>query len=111
MKLLNKKKILITGAGGVLGISHAKTFLHHGAELILSEIKGSRLKLIKKEYQKNPSVKIYDHDVDENPNFGTDLGTRGLPTFYCYVNGELKGQLVGAVPESKLAEFVTQHSS
>ena len=61
--------------------------------------------------EKNPSVKIYDHDVDENPNFGTDLGTRGLPTFYCYVNGELKGQLVGAVPESKLAEFVTQHSS
>ena len=61
--------------------------------------------------EKNPSVKIYDHDVDKNPNFGTELGTRGLPTFYCYVNGELKGQLVGAVPESKLTEFVTQHSS
>ena len=61
--------------------------------------------------EKNTSVKIYDHDVDENPNFGTELGKRGLPTFYCYVNGELKGQLVGTVPESKLAKFITQHSS
>ena len=61
--------------------------------------------------EKNPSVKIYDHDVDENPNFGTQLGTRGLPTFYLYVNSELKGQLVGSVPESRFAEFVVQHSS
>ena len=61
--------------------------------------------------EKNPNVKIYDHDVDENPNFGTKLGTRGLPTFYCYVQGELKGQLVGSVPESKFSEFVGQHSS
>ena len=58
-----------------------------------------------------PNVKIYDHDVDSNPNFGTTLGTKGLPTFYCFVDGELKGQLVGSVPESKFAEFVAQHSS
>jgi|TARA_B100001105_G_C22155630_1_gene342109 thioredoxin 1 len=61
--------------------------------------------------EKNPNVKIYDHDVDSNPNFGTTLGTKGLPTFYCFVDGELKGQLVGSVPESKFAEFVAQHSS
>ena len=61
--------------------------------------------------EKNPNVKIYDHDVDQSPNFGTILGTRGLPTFYCYVYAMLKGQLVGSVPESKLAEFVAQHSS
>ena len=61
--------------------------------------------------EKNSNVKIYDHDVDSNPNFGTTLGTKGLPTFYCFVDGELKGQLVGSVPESKFAEFVVQHSS
>ena len=61
--------------------------------------------------EKNPNVKIYDHDVDQNPNFGSILGTRGLPTFYCYVDAKLKGQLVGSVPESKFAEFVVQHSS
>ena len=61
--------------------------------------------------KKNPSIKIYDHDVDSGPNFGTKMNTRGLPTFYCFVKGELKGQLVGSVPESKFAEFVAQHSS
>ena len=61
--------------------------------------------------KKNPSVKIYDHDVDNGPNFGSEMGTKGLPTFYCFINSELKGQLVGAVPESKFAEFVAQHSS
>ena len=61
--------------------------------------------------EKNPLVKIYDHDVDSDPNFGTLLGTRGLPTFYFYVNSELKGQLVGSVEESKFAEFVKKYSS
>jgi len=61
--------------------------------------------------EKNPNVKIYDHDVDQFPNFGTMLNTRGLPSFYCYVDGKLRGQLVGSVPESKFAEFVAQHSS
>ena len=61
--------------------------------------------------KKNPSIKIYDHDVDAGPNFGSEMGTRGLPTFYCFVKNELKGQLVGAVPESKFAEFVTKHST
>jgi len=59
---------------------------------------------------KNPEVKIYDHDVDENPNFSTSLGTRGLPTCFLFVNSELKGQIVGAVPLSQFEEFVKKYT-
>ncbi len=59
--------------------------------------------------EKNPEVKIYDHDIEKSPNFPTSLGTRGLPTCYLFVNSELKGQLVGSVPLSRFSEFVKEN--
>ncbi len=45
-------------------------------------------------------------NIDENPGTPGKYGVRGIPTLMIFKNGELAATKVGAMPKSKLAEWV-----
>ena len=51
-------------------------------------------------------VTIAKHNIDEEPNTPTKFGVRGIPTLMLFKNGEVVDTKIGAVPKSKLKEWV-----
>jgi thioredoxin 1 len=51
-------------------------------------------------------VKIAKVNIDDNPLTPTKYGVRGIPTLMLFKNGELAATKVGALPKSKLYEWV-----
>lgn len=49
-------------------------------------------------------VKVGKIDVDNNPNCAARFNVRGIPTMLLFKDGRPVEQIVGAVPESKLAK-------
>jgi thioredoxin 1 len=48
-------------------------------------------------------------NIDENPNTPTKYGVRGIPTLMMFKGGALVDQKVGALPKSRLVEWVDQN--
>ena len=53
-------------------------------------------------------VKIVKVNIDENPMTPGQYGVRSIPTLMIFENGELKAEKLGAMPKSKLAEWVEE---
>ena len=47
-------------------------------------------------------------NIDDNPNTPTQYGVRGIPTLMIFKDGQVSATKVGALPESKLKEWVQQ---
>jgi thioredoxin 1 len=47
-------------------------------------------------------------NIDENPETPTRLGVRGIPTLMLFKDGELAATKVGALPKSKLVEWINE---
>jgi thioredoxin 1 len=45
-------------------------------------------------------------NIDENPMSPSKYGVRGIPTMIMFKNGEIAATKVGALPKSKLVEWV-----
>ncbi len=45
-------------------------------------------------------------NVDENPSLAMRYGVRGIPTVKGFVNGQVVGEFVGALPEAQIRAFV-----
>ena len=45
-------------------------------------------------------------NIDENPEIPTKLGVRGIPTLMLFKGGEVAATKVGALPKSKLVEWI-----
>ena len=45
-------------------------------------------------------------NIDENPSTPTKYNVRGIPTLILFKNGQIAGTKVGALPKSKLVEWV-----
>jgi thioredoxin 1 len=45
-------------------------------------------------------------NIDDNPTTPTKYGVRGIPTLMLFKNGEVAATKVGALPKSKLVEWV-----
>ncbi len=45
-------------------------------------------------------------NIDENPVTPTKFGVRGIPTLMLFKDGQVAGTKVGALPKSKLAEWI-----
>lgn len=45
-------------------------------------------------------------NIDENPMSPSKYGVRGIPTMILFKNGEIAATKVGALPKSKLVEWV-----
>ena len=47
-------------------------------------------------------------NIDENPETPTRLGVRGIPTLMLFKDGEVAATKVGALPKSKLVEWINE---
>ena len=47
-------------------------------------------------------------NIDENPLTPTRYGVRGIPTLMLFKNGEVAATKVGAMPKTKLLEWVEE---
>ncbi|MEK9678599.1 MAG: thioredoxin TrxA [Rhodospirillaceae bacterium] len=45
-------------------------------------------------------------NIDENPMTPSNYGVRGIPTLMLFKNGEVADMKVGALPKSKLKEWI-----
>ncbi len=45
-------------------------------------------------------------NIDDNPGTPSKYGVRGIPTLMLFKNGQVAGTKVGALPKSKLVEWV-----
>jgi len=53
-------------------------------------------------------VQVIKVNIDENPLTPTRYGVRGIPTLMLFKNGEVAATKVGALPKSKLKEWVQE---
>jgi thioredoxin 1 len=53
-------------------------------------------------------VQVIKVNIDENPLTPTKYGVRGIPTLMLFKNGEVTATKVGALPKSKLVEWVRE---
>ena len=51
-------------------------------------------------------VTIAKVNIDDNPQTPGKYGVRGIPTLLIFKNGQVAAQKVGAVPKSKLKEWI-----
>jgi thioredoxin 1 len=47
-------------------------------------------------------------NIDDNPQTPTQYGVRGIPTLIIFKGGQVAAMKVGALPKSKLVEWVNQ---
>lgn len=52
-------------------------------------------------------VTVAKLNIDENPQTPTKYGVRGIPTLMLFKNGQVAATKIGALPKSKLAEWVS----
>lgn len=52
-------------------------------------------------------LKVVKMNVDDNPRTPTQYGVRGIPNLIVFNGGQVKEQIIGAVPKSKLVEAIT----
>jgi thioredoxin 1 len=57
---------------------------------------------------KNETVVVAKVNIDDNPLTPTKYGVRGIPTLMLFRNGEIAATKVGAMPKSKLYEWVEE---
>ena len=53
-------------------------------------------------------VTIAKINIDDNPETPTKLGVRGIPTLMIFKDGEVAATKVGALPKSKLVEWINE---
>ena len=53
-------------------------------------------------------VKIVNINIDENPATPQQFGVRGIPTMLIFNGGEIKAEKIGALPKSKLSEWIEE---
>ena len=51
-------------------------------------------------------LKVVKMDVDANPQTPSRYGVRGIPNLIIFQNGEVKEQIIGAVPKSELVRKI-----
>lgn len=51
-------------------------------------------------------VKVAKINIDENPQTPMKYGVRGIPTLILFKNGQVAATKIGALPKSKLVEWV-----
>jgi thioredoxin 1 len=52
-------------------------------------------------------LKVVKMNVDDNPRTPANYGVRGIPNLILFKNGEVKQQIVGAVPKAHLVKAVS----
>jgi thioredoxin 1 len=58
-----------------------------------------------KEY--SGKLKVVKMNVDDNPQTPSKYGVRGIPNLIVFQGGQVKEQIVGAVPKAQLVKAIT----
>ncbi len=53
-------------------------------------------------------LKVVKMNVDDNPRTPTKYGVRGIPNLIVFEGGQLREQIVGAVPKAQLVKAVSK---
>ena len=53
-------------------------------------------------------IKVVKMNVDDNPRTPAQYGVRGIPNLIIFKGGEVKEQIVGAVPKSRLTDAINR---
>ncbi len=53
-------------------------------------------------------LKVVKMDVDKHPQTPSRYGVRGIPNLILFANGEVKEQIVGAVPKAQLVKAINK---
>ena len=53
-------------------------------------------------------VKIVKLNIDENPQTPQQFGVRGIPTLLIFKGGSVNAEKIGALPKSKLSEWIEE---
>ena len=53
-------------------------------------------------------LKVVKMNVDDNPQTPSKYGVRGIPNLIIFKGGEVRDQIIGAVPKAQLVKAVTQ---
>ena len=56
--------------------------------------------------EKSGKLTVAKLNIDENPMTPSKFGVRGIPTLMIFKDGELAATKVGALPKSKLVEWI-----
>ncbi|WP_370931343.1 thioredoxin [Bartonella sp. DGB1] len=51
-------------------------------------------------------ARIVKVNIDDQPDLAAQYGIRSIPTFLAFKNGEVTANLAGAVPKSRLLEWI-----
>jgi thioredoxin 1 len=57
---------------------------------------------------KGDQIRIAKVNIDDNPLTPTKYGVRGIPTLMLFKNGEIAATKVGAIPKTKLYDWVEE---
>jgi thioredoxin 1 len=52
-------------------------------------------------------LKVVKMNVDDNPNTPARYGVRGIPNLILFKGGQVKDQIIGAVPKAQLVKAIT----
>ncbi|MCD6356642.1 MAG: thioredoxin, partial [Anaerolineaceae bacterium] len=52
------------------------------------------------------SLRLAKINIDQNPNLATQYNVRSIPTVKVFIDGHIANEFVGALPESRIREFV-----
>ena len=53
-------------------------------------------------------IRVGKCDIDKNPMVPTQFEVRSIPTLLLFKNGQVAGQLVGAVPRARIEDLVSK---
>ncbi len=53
-------------------------------------------------------LKIVKMNVDENPQTPSKYGVRGIPNLILFKGGQVRDQIIGAVPKAQLVKAINQ---
>ena len=51
-------------------------------------------------------IKIVKVNVDDNQKYAADFGIKSIPTLLIFNKGELKNQIIGAIPKAEIEKLI-----
>ena len=56
--------------------------------------------------EQGDKIKIVKVNVDDNQKYAVDFGIKSIPTLLIFNKGELKNQIIGAIPKAEIEKLI-----
>mgnify|MGYP003312633309 FL=1 len=56
--------------------------------------------------EQGDKIKIVKVNVDDNQKYAVDFGIKSIPTLLIFNKGELKNQIIGAIPKADIEKLI-----